>query len=123
MDAELSNGDGGDSLEPPVQFVCQRCLACCKWPGGVRVEEHEIDRIAEFLGMTPMAFIAKYTRLRTNRSGLSLREKPDHECIMLEGADCRIHEVKPRQCRDFPNHWNFPGWRKVCRAVPVRGEA
>jgi uncharacterized protein len=26
--------------------------------------------------------------------------------------------VKPQQCRDFPNLWNFPGFEKVCHAVP-----
>jgi hypothetical protein len=36
----------------------------------------------------------------------------------LQGNDCVINAVKPQQCRDFPNHWNFPGWRTVCEAVP-----
>jgi hypothetical protein len=33
--------------------------------------------------------------------------------------------VKPQQCKDFPNGWNFPGWREVCEAieVPARDEA
>jgi hypothetical protein len=26
--------------------------------------------------------------------------------------------VKPQQCRDFPNLWNFPGSEKDCRAIP-----
>jgi hypothetical protein len=44
---------------------------------------------------------------------------------MLEGDECRIHEVKPAQCRGFPNVWNFPGWEKECEAiaVPIKGEA
>ena len=109
--------------EGPVRFDCQRCLACCKWPGDVRLEEAEVSRIATFLGMPEDEFIQQFTRLRSNRSGLSLGEKKNHECIMLDGADCRIHEVKPAQCRGFPNEWNFPGWRKICQAVPVRGEA
>ena len=64
-------------------------------------------------------FLEKYTRLRTNRTGLSLIEKDNHECIMLDGNACRIHEVKPGQCKGFPNQWNFPGWSKVCEAIPV----
>jgi N-acetylmuramoyl-L-alanine amidase len=56
--------------------------------------------------------------------GLSLIEKDNHECIMLDGDSCRIHPVKPGQCAGFPNKWNFPGWRDVCKAVPVpMGEA
>jgi Fe-S-cluster containining protein len=106
-------------LDPSVFYVCQRCTACCKWPGDVRLEEPEIPRIAAFLGLTEPEFIARFTRLRTNRQGLSLIEKPDHECIMLDGNACRIHPVKPDQCAGFPNRWNFPGWRKICQAIPV----
>jgi Fe-S-cluster containining protein len=115
-----SPGLGGVDLDPTVRYVCQRCTACCKWPGDVRLEEEEIPEIAAFLGMDEMSFIGQYTRLRTNRNGLSLLEKENHECIMLDGIDCRIHEVKPEQCRGFPNKWNFPGWRQVCEAVPVK---
>ena len=114
-----SPGNRRTVLEPGVRYVCQRCTACCKWPGDVRLEDDEIPRIAGFLKMTEDAFIARYTRLRTNRQGLSLVEKENHECIMLEGNACLIHPVKPEQCAGFPNKWNFPGWRQVCEAVPV----
>lgn len=105
-------------LDSSVHYVCQRCTACCKWPGDVRLEEDELQPIAEHLGIGLQEFIARYTRLRTNRQGLSLTEKDNHECSMLDGKSCRIHEVKPSQCAGFPNKWNFPGWREVCEAVP-----
>ena len=76
-------------------------------------------RIAAYLGLTEDGFLHRYTRLRGNRQGLSLIERDNHECIMLEGAECRIHPVKPDQCAGFPNRWNFPGWRRICQAVPV----
>ena len=110
-------------LEPDVYYVCQRCTACCKWPGDVRVEEDEIASIANFLGLTDQDFLARFTRLRTNRQGLSLIEKANHECIMLDGNACRIHSVKPEQCSGFPNKWNFPGWRQVCEAIPAPAES
>lgn len=106
-------------LDPDVFYVCQRCTACCKWPGDVRLEDEEIPRIAEFLGLTESEFIEKFTRLRMNRQGLSIIEKPNHECSMLENGGCRIHPVKPAQCAGFPNTWNFPGWRQVCEAKPM----
>ena len=106
-------------LDPKVHYVCQRCTACCKWPGDVRLEEDELQPIAGYLGIPLQEFIATYTRLRTNRQGLSLIEKENHECIMLDDNSCRIHEVKPSQCAGFPNKWNFPGWREVCEAIPV----
>jgi Fe-S-cluster containining protein len=85
----------------------------------VRIEEGEVAPIAAHLGLEEDEFLTRYTRLRTNRTGLSLIEKDNHECIMLEGNSCRIHPVKPVQCRGFPNQWNFPGWRDVCEAIPV----
>jgi len=117
-----SPGNRDVVLDPTVHYVCQRCTACCRWPGDVRIEEDEIAPIAAHLGMTEEAFIAAFTRLRTNRMGLSLIEKENHECIMLEGNSCRIHPVKPEQCAGFPNKWNFPGWRDVCEAIPVSVE-
>ena len=114
-----SPGNRDVVLDPSVFYVCQRCTNCCKWPGDVRIEEDEIAPIATFLGLSESDFLNQYTRLRSNRQGLSLIEKENHECIMLDGNACRIHSVKPAQCDGFPNKWNFPGWREVCEAVPV----
>ncbi|MBC7980637.1 MAG: YkgJ family cysteine cluster protein [Armatimonadetes bacterium] len=115
-----SPGNQHTVLEPGIDYVCQRCTACCKWPGDVRIEGSEIAAISAFLGISEMDFISSYTRLRANRNGLSLIEKGNHECIMLKGNSCLIHEVKPGQCSGFPNKWNFPGWRKVCEAIPMK---
>lgn len=106
-------------MEKDVWYQCDRCLACCKWPGDVRVEDNEMDAIADFLGIEVDDFIQQFTRLRTNRSGLSLIERENHECIMLENGGCKIQPVKPFQCKGFPNRWNFQGWQKVCQAKPV----
>lgn len=119
LESHGSPGNRDVVLDPKVFYVCQRCTACCRWPGDVRLEEHEIAPIADFLGMGEAEFLGRYTRLRGNRQGLSLVEKENHECVMLEGDSCRIHPVKPGQCAGFPNKWNFPGWRKVCEAMPV----
>ncbi|MDB9741647.1 YkgJ family cysteine cluster protein [Akkermansiaceae bacterium] len=100
-------------------YQCDRCTACCKWPGDVRVEENEIVKIADSLGMSYDAFVQKHTRLRTNRSGLSLLEKENHECSWLDGDKCLLQEVKPGQCKGFPNQWNFTGWKNECHAKPV----
>lgn len=86
----------------------------------MKVSEREIAEIAQFLGMTEHDFIQRYTRLRQYRDGLALIDKPNGECAFLEDGDCSLQPVKPQQCRDFPNRWNFPGWREVCEAIPVR---
>ena len=101
-----------------IFYECQRCTACCRWPGDVRVSDVEISALAKFKGLTEFDFIQKYTRLHTDKRGLSLIEKPNHECIFLDGINCTVQPVKPQQCKDFPNKWNFPGWRDVCQAIP-----
>ena len=101
-----------------VHYHCQRCTACCRWPGQVKVTEDEVSQIAAYLGMEEVDFIQRHTRLRRERNGLALNDKANGECSFLQGNDCVINAVKPQQCRDFPNKWNFPGWRQVCEAVP-----
>lgn len=102
-----------------VYYQCQRCANCCKWPGEVPVSDEEVAQIASFMQMPEKDFIDHYTILRRNRQGLTLTEKANGECVFLDGIDCRINPVKPSQCRDFPNQWNFPGWRKLCEAIPI----
>ncbi len=101
-----------------MDFRCRRCGNCCRWSGCVKLEEGEADRLAVFLGMQPGEFLTEYTRLMPDRSGLSLTERPDGSCIFLderELPECRVEGAKPRQCRRFPEHWNFPGWEKECK--------
>lgn len=89
----------------------------------MRLNDADITAIAAFLGQSEADFIQRYTRLRPRRDGLALIDKPNGECVFLDGIDCRIQPVKPHQCRGFPNAWNFPGWRDVCEAVPVPVQA
>jgi Fe-S-cluster containining protein len=84
----------------------------------VRLTHAEISRIAAFRQLSEYGFIQQFTRLRHDRQGLALQEKPNGECIFLERNDCAIQTVKPQQCRDFPNAWRFPGCEDVCKAVP-----
>src|SRR5262245_58316149 len=93
-----------------IRYECQRCTACCRWTGLVKLGDAETAEIAAFLGLSEHDFIQRSTRLRPNRDGLALIDKgPDasgnynHECIFLEGRDCTIQPVKPRQCAGFPN--------------------
>ncbi|MBI3876771.1 MAG: YkgJ family cysteine cluster protein [Verrucomicrobia bacterium] len=107
----------------PIFHECQRCTACCRWPGQVRLSDEEISRLAAFKGLGEAEFIERFTRLAGDRRGLALMDKPDGSCVFLEGDNCAVQPVKPQQCRDFPNLWNFPGFEKICRAVPVEVSA
>jgi uncharacterized protein len=84
----------------------------------VTLTEAEISRLAAFRGLGESEFIQQFTRLRGDRRGLALMDKPNGECVFLEGGSCAVQSVKPQQCRDFPNLWNFPGFEQVCHAVP-----
>lgn len=102
----------------PVYHDCQRCTACCRWPGQVRITTADVTRISEFLQLGEHDFVQRYTRLQQDRRGLALQEKPDGACVLLEGNLCAIQAVKPQQCRDFPNLWKYPEVEKFCRAMP-----
>ncbi len=104
----------------PDAYECQRCTACCQWPGQVKITGAEIARLASFFGVSEDEFIQNHTRLQADRKGLALLEKENGECVYLNGQECVIEAVKPQQCRDFPNRWNFPGFEQVCRARVVR---
>ena len=106
-------------MSESVYYQCQRCTNCCRWPGFVKVGDAEINALARFLKISDHDFIQQYTRLRQYRDGLALIDKPNGECIFLEGNNCSVQQVKPQQCTDFPNKWNFPGWRQVCEAIPI----
>jgi hypothetical protein len=120
---EKSHGGGSSragSGSATVWYECQRCGNCCRWPGFVRLNDADIAAISGFLGISEHDFIQRYTRLRPKRDGLALIDKPNGECIFLDGIDCTIQVVKPHQCKGFPNEWNFPGWRESCEAIEIR---
>ncbi len=105
------------------RFRCMRCGNCCRWAGYVRISGQEVEEIASYLGYTVEAFVAAFTRLTVDRRGLSLTEKPDGSCCFLDDDNhCRIQAVKPQQCRDFPNRWNFEGFERECCAIDTWDE-
>jgi Fe-S-cluster containining protein len=103
----------------PIFLQCDRCTACCRWPGQVSLNEAQITELAAYLQLSEDEFIQEHTRLNRNRTGLALKDKADGSCVFLDGNDCRVNPVKPQQCRDFPNLWNFPGSEQHCRARPI----
>ena len=103
----------------PVYYQCQRCTACCRWPGEVCLETSEISHLAGFLLLSELDFIQVYTRLRSDRRGLALQEHPDGTCVFLRGLNCLVQAVKPKQCREFPNLWKRPDFESVCQALPL----
>ena len=84
----------------------------------VKLANGEAERIAAFLGVGVEQFIADCTELHLNRICLVLKMRANGECWFLEGKNvCQINSVKPMQCDEFPNKWNFHGWREQCAAA------
>lgn len=63
----------------------------------MRLNNADIAAISAFLRMSEFDFIQKFIRLRPRRDGLALIDKPNGECIFLNGIDCEIQPVKPHQ--------------------------
>ena len=84
----------------------------------MRLTDAEITRLAACTGLSEYDFIQQFTRLRHDRTGLALQERPDGACVFLSGSRCEVQPVKPQQCRDFPNLWKFPGFNHTCQALP-----
>ena len=101
-------------------FACRRCGACCRVPGEVKLDADDLDALAEALQLDIADFTDRYTCLNRYRTGLSLAERADGSCVLLDAdGACRVHAVKPRQCRGFPMSWRYPDTAAVCPAYRV----
>ncbi|MBJ7449113.1 MAG: YkgJ family cysteine cluster protein [Parachlamydiales bacterium] len=85
-----------------LPFKCTGCGKCCTGsPGYVFLKEHEIDVIAEYLGLSLEEFGRKY--LRQIGHLYSLKEiGKENDCIFLKDNKCQIYPVRPTQCKTFP---------------------
>ena len=90
-----------DVTQGSLRFACQTgCTRCCRVKGFVYLSEADLLRAAEYLGLTPAEFEAKYViRYRTL---LRLRRTEKSECHFLGESGCSIHPAKPTQCRLYP---------------------
>lgn len=110
--------DSSQKRSSKIVIPCIRCGACCRWEGQVKVTDAEIARIAQFLGLSQEDFIASYTVLRADRRGLGIRMLEDGTCVFLDDKnECRIHSVKPAQCKGYPLKWRNLSSEHLCQAV------
>ena len=118
-DAEPWYADG-------LKFTCTQCGNCCTGPSGyVWISDVEVNRLAEFLKLTPREVRGRYCRKVGTRWTLRERRAAngDYDCVFLtEGATggpkrrelaageaipmkkrgCSIYPVRPLQCRTWP---------------------
>jgi uncharacterized protein len=85
-----------------LAFTCTRCGACCTGaPGYVWVTPEEIERLADFRGLSVREFAAKFVRRVGHRH--SLIERPGGDCIFWDKtAGCTVYPARPVQCQTWP---------------------
>ncbi|MCL2706719.1 MAG: YkgJ family cysteine cluster protein [Dehalococcoidia bacterium] len=95
--------------------ACFHCGECCTIHQAL-VEEHEIQRIADYLGISFEKLVSECTDRRWPIKGkFLLRHSGESGCIFLTQHNkeflCSIHTVKPHPCSD----WEAALSRKECR--------
>lgn len=108
-----------------MRFECQSgCTKCCEQQGFVYLTEDDIARLAEFLGITQVAFERRYVYRTRNLRRLRV---PRHaQCEFLKDGGCSVHPAKPFQCAAFP-FWpelvgNKRNWLKTGNWCPGIGK-
>ena len=82
-------------------FECKMCGDCCYGKGGIIIKPKEVQRISQFLGLTPESFKADYC-VEMNRI-LSIATGKNGFCIFYcKERKCLINEVKPEICSLWP---------------------
>lgn len=106
--------DGEPWYKDGLRFQCQRCGNCCRGePGTIAIAPEEAAAIARRLGVSEADFRHTYTCSLAG-GGLSLREKPNGDCILYDPQQgCTVYADRPRQCR------TWPFWEEVVRS-PAR---
>ena len=119
-------GGNGKWYAAGLAFSCQQSGNCCSGaPGYVWVTPEEVKAIADLLGRPDGRLGKRYLRHVDTR--VSLKEKPNGDCIFLERSDggcttCSIHPAKPTQCRTWP-FWDYnlaspERWNDAARGCP-----
>ena len=84
-----------------MRFQCQSgCISCCEKQGFVYFTEEDIERAAEFFGLTGKKFESRY--IYRTRNTRRLRTPRNSQCVFLRDGGCSIYPVRPAQCRLFP---------------------
>ena len=104
-----------------LRFECLHCGKCCGGaPGFVWITEKDISNLAAKFAVSADDFIKLYARRIGQR--LSLKEKPDGDCVLLENGRCIVYEARPTQCIAFPFwHYNLKtqeDWERLAGVCP-----
>lgn len=85
----------------------------------------EIEALARAAGLELAEFEKSFIRRVGRRR--SLVELPNGDCVFFDNLTrgCRVHDVRPRQCRTWPfwesNVCTPDAWEETCRVCPGSG--
>lgn len=88
-----------------LRFECTRCSRCCRHtPGYVFLSPRDLDALGSALALTRADVIARYCREVSFGIArrISLKEKPNLDCVFWEEGGCGVYDSRPLQCRSFP---------------------
>src|SRR5262249_11903908 len=104
---------------PVSEFECHRCGNCCRGDGDVVLTADDAARLAAELGLGASEFLARFTRARED-GAICLIDQGDalRSCVFLTAENtCRVHAVKPAQCRGFPMKWRPADALEICAGL------
>ena len=94
---------------------CRTCANCCKTRHPL-FSRAEVQRIADYLGMTAAELRARYLEIDQDAAKYITRELP---CPFLKDNLCTIYDVRPSVCAGYPHlHRNFRNrlWQTIDNA-------
>ena len=82
-----------------ADYDCSKCRNCCKmYKGSVPTED--IDKDAQYLGITPKQFIGTY--LEKEEYGMDYQTKHKPFDFFQEDGNCKLGDCKPDSCKKYP---------------------
>ncbi len=83
-------------------FKCQGSGNCCRYPGYVYVERHDIEAMAKQLEMLGIDFRRDYV---VRSEGWDAVSTPTFrpQCFLDEESRCKVYEQRPKACRTYPD--------------------
>ncbi len=111
--------------EKGLRFECTRCSRCCRHtPGYVFLSEKDVTRLCRHLRLERAEFIRTYCRRVDTGIArrVSLKEKPNYDCVFWKDGGCSVYEARPLQCRAYPfwsaNVASQEAWDEQARLCP-----
>jgi hypothetical protein len=83
-----------------TQIDCKTCANCCQVLAPP-LDRHDLKRLARALGLDVPTLQVSY--LRQDKPGKWELAAP---CPLLDGKLCRVYDVRPKPCREYPHLHN-----------------